>query len=494
MATKPSEFIEYPIANIIVPEDRQRRKAEADDTLIASIENNGLLQPIVLHSNGVLVVGERRLDAHRKLKRTTILARIFEKLSYIEQFECELQENLARKQLTWQEEVRAIGRYHNLRTAVNSKNGGSWTQMGTATALGLSQSNLSEILTVYGEIEREDVQSCPTRKGAFNLVQAGANRAIIAAQSRGLIASEAVVSLLPANLPIGASKEERTAALLQGMKNNALTSETVDDLDKNLRNISEGKRAAALLAAQQKLEVANELVVCADFLEWASSYEGPKFDVLHIDFPYGKGYSGARTRRTGKSHIAPIYADDPDIYFGLVEGFLQLHDRVAFPTAHCLFWFDMEYYQWTIDQFKAAGWTLVTPYPFIWSKGYQGIASDVKRRPRHVYETALIFSRGDRKIVKLDKDHFDCPIDEKLHLNQKPIAMLKHFLSMYCDEHTAMLDPTCGSGSALAAAKLIGVPRVLGVELDPNNADVAKFLLQRHLQGEPEAEVESDEQ
>jgi DNA modification methylase len=95
-----------------------------------------------------------------------------------------------------------------------------------------------------------------------------------------------------------------------------------------------------------------------------------------------------------------------------------------------------------------------------------------------------MFSRGDRKICKLDKDHFDAAIDEKLHLNQKPIAMLKHLLAIFCDEHTALLDPTCGSGSALAAARLIGVPRVLGVELDSANADVAKFLLQRGVQAE----------
>ncbi len=107
------------------------------------------------------------------------------------------------------------------------------------------------------------------------------------------------------------------------------------------------------------------------------------------------------------------------------------------------------------------------------------MASDVKRRPRHVYETCLLFSRGDRKIVKLDKDVIDVPVDEKLHLSQKPIAMLKHLLGMYVDEHTAVLDPTCGSGSAIAAARLLGAARVLGVELDSNNADVARLILQR---------------
>lgn len=459
---------------IKVPEDRQRANAKADTQLINSIERIGLMNPIIVHSDMTLVAGERRLDAFRQLSKEQIPARIFEDLPPSARFEAELQENLARKQLTWQEEVQAIGRYHEMRVAAFP----GWTAMGTAEALGFSSnSHVGKILAVYEQRNDETVTACPTLQGAFNLISARADRAKIAAHSRGLITLET----LPVHLSPSATKEERTAALLNNLKTGNLVAQTVDDIDKNLKTIEEGRIATAALEAQRKREIVSDIIVNADFLEWAQTYDGPKFDVLHVDFPYGKGYSGARTRRTGKTHIAPIYADDPDIYFGLVEGLLTLQDRLAFQAAHCIFWFDLVYYQWTVDRFTEAGWQLIQPYPFIWSKGYQGIAADTARRPRHVYETALMFSRGDRKITKLDKDVLDCPIDEKLHLNQKPVAMLKHLLGMFVDEHTAVLDPTCGSGSALAAAKQLKANRVLGVELDEANADVAKFLLQRVL-------------
>lgn len=461
------------VDEIIVPEDRQRANAKADAQLMNSIERHGLLNPIIVHANKVLVAGERRLDAFRQLSHPRIPVRVFENLPPTARFEAELQENLARKQLTWQEEVSAIGKYHDMRTAAYP----GWTKMGTAEALGLSNTHIGRIIAVYSEREDETVYACPTLQGAFNLISARADRAKIAAHSRGLISLET----LPVHLSPTASKEERTAALLQNMKTGNLVAETVDDIDKSLKNIHEGQVAKAALEAERRREIVSDIIVNADFLDWAETYEGPKFDVLHVDFPYGKGYSGARTRRTGKTHIAPIYADDPDIYFGLVEGLLVLQDRLAFQAAHCICWFDMVYYQWTVDRFTEAGWNLIQPYPFVWSKGYQGIAADTARRPRHVYETALMFSRGDRKIVKLDKDTVDCPIDEKLHLNQKPVAMLKHLLGMFVDEHTAVLDPTCGSGSALAAAKQLKANRVLGIELDEANADVAKFLLQRVL-------------
>lgn len=468
----------FPIADITIPPERQREKAEADASLLASLEAQGLLNPIVIHANGVLVAGERRLDGAKRLGWTHIRTTIFETLPPRQAFLIELQENLARKQLTWQEECKAIADYHQLRMDEFA----GWTQRGTAQDLGISDSKVSQYLLVARELADDDVRKCPTFQGAFNLVESRAERALIAAQSRGLNVGAAAVSLLklPPLLPPNATKEERTAALKQALKTEGMVAETVDDMTRKLQSIEAGQLAEAALRAEQAREVVDDIVLCADFIEWASEYSGPRFDVLHVDFPYGKGYSGARTRRTGPAHIAPVYADNPDVYFGLVDALLNLQDRLVFPAAHCLFWFDMMYYQWTVERFEAAGWTLVQPYPFIWTKGYQGVASDPKRRPRHCYETALIFSRGDRKLCKLDKDHFECQVEEKLHLSQKPNAMLKHLLGMYVDEHTAVLDPTCGSGSALVAATQLRANRVLGVELDPANADVARFLLQRN--------------
>ena len=355
-----------PIADIIIPDDRQREKAEADEMLINSIEQQGLINPIIIRENMVLVAGQRRLDAFRKLHQRhpdqrsgTIPARIFEQLSPIAAYKIELAENIARKQLTWQEEARGVGRYHAMRQAGFS----GWTQMGTATALGMSQADLSKKLAVAAELDDEEVAACPTLGGAFNLIASRADRARIAAQSRGLVVAGVTAISLPPAMPANTTKEERTAALLANVNLQATVADTVDAIDQQIANIHEGKLASAALEVQRRTEVISDLIITGDFLDWAGDYSGPKFDVLHVDFPYGKNYSGARTRKTGKVHIAPVYADDPDIYFGLVAGLLAAQDNFTFPAAHCLFWFDMQYYQWTIEQFQAAGWTLISPFP-----------------------------------------------------------------------------------------------------------------------------------
>jgi len=237
----------------------------------------------------------------------------------------------------------------------------------------------------------------------------------------------------------------------------------------------------ASLVREQAEAALDSPIITGSFLDWAESYEGPRFDVLHVDFPYGKDYGGSNTRMTGRAHIVPTYADSPDIMWELVEALLTWQDVLAYDVAHLMFWFDMQFYQPLVDSFSNSGWKLVQPHPLIWHKPYQGVASDTRRRPRHTYETALLFSRGDRKLCKLDQDVFvgRTDEDEKLHLNQKPQNMLRHFLQLLVDKNTTVLDPTCGSGSALAASLQLGSPRVLGVEIDPENADVARHVVSR---------------
>jgi len=43
-------------------------------------------------------------------------------------------------------------------------------------------------------------------------------------------------------------------------------------------------------------------------------------------------------------------------------------------------------------------------------------------------------------------------------------------MQMFVDENTTLLDPTCGSGSALRAAESLGARHVLGLEKDEEYA------------------------
>ena len=469
--------VEFPVAEVVVDREvRQRTLVKDLDQLCASIERDGLLHPITIHEDGRLVAGERRLEAHKKMGLVFIRAQIFEHLKPQDAYRIELQENLARKNLPWQDECRAVLVYHNMKNQVNN---GLWTIQGTATDLGISKSGAQRYLTVAGYLADSEVMGASSIDGALNLIRGRAERATAAAAARGIEIATAHVAISKNATP------EALTEHLAGFLTLDSSGEFATPPEDNMFGAIEAGRVAevslqtALL--QEQAADRGSPIITGSFIEWAEKYDGPQFDVLHCDFPYGMDYAGSNTRSTVRAHIVPTYADSPDIMWELVETLLTWQDKLVHEVAHLMFWFDMRFYQPLVDTFSNSGWKMVQPHPLIWHKPYQGVASDVNRRPRHTYETALLLSRGDRKICKLDQDVFvgRTDEDEKLHLNQKPQNMLRHFLRLIVDKNTTVLDPTCGSGSALAAALQLGSPRVLGVELDAGNADVARHVVSR---------------
>lgn len=461
----------------VVRESRQRQTIDKDvDVLAEQMANAGQIQAIVIHSDGTLIAGERRLTAAKKLGWSTIRCMVIEALSQTQAFLIELLENIARKQLPWQDEARAILNYHNMRASAVPE----WTHQATAQDLGVAKSTISMNILVAKRLEDPEIAGCQTLTGAFNLLRGRAERAQAAASNRGLQIAE-VLPVISA--PITGTKEERTAAIANIFADTPLPeiSTAMPDGPDPFAILEAGEIAerSLELAAAAEQRPTDDLILTADFLEWSTSYTGPKFDVIHCDFPYGKNFTGAKTRMSGQAHVAPRYADDPDIMWTLLEAFLANQDNFCFPVAHCIFWFDMRFYQGIMDSFVAADWRPAQDYPLIWVKPGQGIPADPKRRPVHTYETAMLFSRGDRRLARLKADYYEARIDEKLHINQKPATMLQHFLSLVVDEHSAVLDPTCGSGTSLVAARALKAQRILGLELDPSNAEVARFVLAR---------------
>jgi len=137
----------------VVPNPHQPRKVidpHAVGELAASIQSEGLLQPIVVRptANGYeLIAGERRWRAHQHLGKETILARVLE-VSDLSSASLSLIENLQREELNPLEE--AMG-YQSLVSDF------SLTQQEVAERMGKSRShvtNLMRLLQLDGELRR----------------------------------------------------------------------------------------------------------------------------------------------------------------------------------------------------------------------------------------------------------------------------------------------------------------------------------------------------
>lgn len=385
---------------------RQRREVSGVEELAASIARTGfLIHPITIRRSGELVAGERRLMACRSLGWTAIEVQFLEDLDELSLHLVELEENLARINLSWQDECAAIEKYHTLQKTADP----SWTAAKTADALGVTEQSVGQKLLVAKELAT------------------GGNKLL----------AEADKFSTARNIATRASERRRAATIDQVFESSAPKEE---------------KPSVPLLNV--------------DFNEWLAAYSDPlKFNLIHCDFPYGVGMHRS-DQGSGKEF--DTYEDTKDVYFNLLDTLARAMDTVIAPSAHLMFWFSMDYYTDTLEYLTRMGWR-VNPFPLIWHKSDNiGILPDANRGPRRIYETAFFASRGDRLVVRAVSNVVSNPGREKdIHMNEKPVEMLSKFLEMVCDENSFVLDPTAGSANALKAAQRLGAAKVLGLERDP---------------------------
>ncbi len=401
------------LSSITINREARQRREISTAGLIDSIKRLGVLSPIIIQRDGSLIAGERRLACCRELGLSEIPVRYADELSEIELQIIEQDENIKRADLTWQERVAATERIHQLYQAAHPA---GWTMSETAEQIGVQLPVVSRYLKVAQHLGEERIASAP----AFSVAENFINRREHRREAEGL---EELLGLLP----------DRTG-------------EVITPADP---------------------------ILAANFLEWAPRYRGEAFNLIHCDFPYGIGvFSG---EMAGKFREPSHYDDDLKTYVSLIHCLCENLDRLLSLSGHLMFWYSDRYRAFTLKLFADLAPQLVfKPFPLIWHKSDNaGVIGDIRRSFRHIYETCLIASIGDRQLVQSRGDLYACPTDQRLHPATKPEPMLKFFMEALVDNTTRIFDPTAGSGAALRAAESLGASQVLGLELDPEVARVA---------------------
>lgn len=396
------EFTHVPLSSITIDRaTRQRRELTGIEELAASLKERGQIHPVVVTRELVLIAGERRIAAAQSLGWDQIAVQYVDTVEPDELHALELEENIKRVDLSWQDRTRAIEAYHTLRKATNP----DWTPDKTAEAIGISKAHVHRNLSVAKEMKKNpQVAQASKFSAANNLVQ----------------------------------------------------------------RLNERRASIEVTALGKVTQVEKpQLIIEADFTSWAADYTGPKFNFLHCDFPYGINMD--KTGQGTHQETMGMYKDTPEIYFNLLRTLVDCQENILSESCHIMFWFHMKYYGATVNSLEAAGFD-VNPLPLIWQKSDNtGILSDPNRRPRHIYETALIGARGDRKLVKPKSDAVFSPTEANtFHSANKPLPVLKQFMEMFVDDTTVMLDPTAGSGGAIKMGKILGARHVFGLEINPD--------------------------
>jgi hypothetical protein len=214
-------------------------------------------------------------------------------------------------------------------------------------------------------------------------------------------------------------------------------------------------------------------IITGDFCELIKTYRGPRADVVHCDFPYG---AGAHEFGQGSGPVHGRYEDTREVAERLERAIFGNLDRILAEQGALIFWFWPPLYtekRAMLEQY----FNRVDPFTLTWCKTNGGMIRDPRYDPHQSKEEAFLCSRGGRILQKASPNFFVGPVSEGLHQNEKPVAMLKHFLGMVVREGDTVFDPTCGSGSSLRAAWALKAHRVIGVEIDPDFASRARLAL-----------------
>ncbi len=401
---------------------RRVRKSIGDITeLAASIKEHGLMHPIVVKAieddkfKWVLIAGERRLRAHILNGKSTIKCSLFTNIDDAEMKICELEENIVRESLTWQEEVEALRQLDELKKK----------QCGTAkpgSTTGWKISDTAEIVGVPKSTAADDIK------------------------------------------------------LARDLRDNPRLRDKVNKLPKTAaKKIVKQELKAAMLKKQvemKQLTLSNNLLL-GDACDLISTLKDESVHLLLTDPPFGLddivkvGSIGSMNY----NKLASTNVSTEEIMRKVYEKLLPRVYKKLVPGSHIYVFLGMGWYTELIWMLRKTGF-IVDDLPLIWYKRRPSmIAKDIHYTSS--YEAVLFghkppTSRVLRKPIGNVLSISAIAGQKRVHPLQKPFELLKIFIENSSHVGETVLDCFAGSGATIAAASRLK-RSAIGFEMDEGN-------------------------
>lgn len=423
-----------------------RQRTKMDSTALRELQDSilaaaGLLHPPIVHRTGVdtyaLVCGGRRLAAIDAIAKEalpftcgaeTILpgevpVLILSELGPAELASAELEENILREDISWQERCRAITAIHELRKTQNPE-----------------------------QTVRETATEIRKRTGNDGASDGGTRQAV----------QESLIVAQHLDDPKIAAAKSRSEAmtLIRTREETRWQQELV-------------RRRTEQLASEGKQDPLCR-VIQGDLTEQLPLLDPESVDLFLFDPPYGQQADGAgyATRSAVGGHQ---YDDSPEAALKLMLIILGQSCRIAKPRSNFFMFFHIDNWLWIRDHAIECGWTPF-PTPLIWVKSdTEGLAPWGRTGVRRTTEFIFFATRGQRGLVQSPVDVFRnnrVSRSSRTHAAEKPVGLLTDLILCSTIVGDMVLDPTCGSGSTMEAARTTR-RRAIGIELDPDMARLA---------------------
>lgn len=409
-----------PVGQLTISPTRQRREFDDAKTqeLARSIQAHGLFHPPVVRilpdATVQLVAGERRLRAIEQLRflgktfsfdgktvgEDLIPCVVLGELNEFAAEEAELDENIRRVDLTWQERAAATSKLMALRDR-------------QAVSVGAP---LPKVAAIAQEV----------RGSSEGVNQETTRRELIVAKSL-------------------ADPE------IQGAK-------TVDDAFKILKRREETQRRVDLaVSVGRTFTAAAHTALNVDAAAWMQAYAGELFHVILTDPPYGMGAdqfgdSGGIGGVGSKTTAEHNYDDSYESWKAIMAWFAPQSFRVTRPQAHLYAFCDFDRFHELKGYLTAAGWSCFRT-PLVWHNPNKARAPWPDRGPQRKYEICIYANKGQKPVTKIFPDLVTYTSDDNLgHQAQKPVGLFLDLLRRSVAPGDSVLDPFAGSGTIFPAA------------------------------------------
>lgn len=471
---KRLEGVEYfPRADIKVNREERLRRNHADvmdnaQRIADSLILVGPLQPIVLDDENNLIDGECRYEAYGILSQieVPIVRRV--KLEKAMKMMMELDANMQRKQMRWQDIALGIQAVHETNSKMAAERKEQWGMRATGYLVKQSHSYVADCLRVATYLQRGDKEICEAK----NLE--AAKQIILERIEQAAIAAKAKMSSGVMEVPQVPRAVKPSGIISIALGDTSQPAPIVNTTAKAIRDFKQIKLSDKLFNAD-----------CTDFM--LNQMEPKSVDCIITDIPYGidmdllEDIHGIDMMRS---------THDVDQNVEQMKPFLEGAYRVLKDDTYLFFFYAQQHQEKLSNWGREVGFK-VLDWNLLWLKPHSCKNNAPHQNPTKSYEPVMVMKKGSPVLSKpMTLCHMivDGMPDKRLQSN--PFAKPLEFIDKMILDHIffpgmLILDPFAGEGSILRACVLKGC-KILGIELDekrfPSLVDRIKDTYRNMLQ------------
>jgi DNA modification methylase len=385
----------------------------------------------------------------------------------------EAEENVRRKDMTWQEVVLAVKAVHEAQTVTHSLKGEKWTLDATGYLLGKSQGNVSYCLLLANHINAKDKQIL----AASSLTEA--IRVLLKRKE-----DEANAILAKMTMPKGTQTADILKADLSKQGSAAsIFSDIPSSPVGGVATLSDDGEMPSV-EGQAPVEIPlSKMLLHGDCISLMKQMPDACVDHIITDIPYGIDMDNLQQANTGMTDIASVAVEhqvlaNHQLHVAMLPEFY----RLLKPNGFCIMWFDVGASEQEDSQdqgylnlrliatgagFRCQNW------PLVWHKLHRCMNQMAGYNFTKDYELALCCRKGNATLLASQESSvYVGSNDEEAkalgHKFAKPLKLWDWLYRAVVQRGQTVLDPFAGRGSSTISLLRYGASP-LAIEKDDNH-------------------------